>query len=364
MPTLSGSLNLSGSFTVTGSITSNGSTVITSNVTSSFTVNTSSLASTGSNAFTGTQTITGSLIVTGSVTISGSNTFINVGPMKTGVSNNVALNNSLAQGSYVSASGDYSHAEGYFSRAKADASHVEGSYSTAGLPAWDTNGTFNGLTQLPSFIGNITSSFTPGTVVALGTNYLIVSRSFFQSNLTQIQYVSSSTLNQSAGIPLAIIDVNNTLITYPNQTLKSGYGCHAEGNNNIALYGHAEGGNNVAMGSNSHAEGEFTVAIGYGSHAEGSGTIARGNYQHVEGLYNIEDSSSLLIVGNGSDPLYGGTRSDAFRVRMSGSIVLPTTQSTIPAWSGSNGEMVFATVGGNHRFYVWMAGAWRSGSLS
>jgi hypothetical protein len=49
---------------------------------------------------------------------------------------------------------------------------------------------------------------------------------------------------------------------------------------------------------------------------------------------------------------------------MSGSIVLPTTQSAQPAWTGVDGEMVFATVTGNYIFYVWMSGAWRSGSLA
>jgi len=68
----------------------------------------------------------------------------------------------------------------------------------------------------------------------------------------------------------------------------------------------------------------------------------------------------LMIVGNGTA---NNARKDAFKVRMSGSIVLPTTQSSIPSWTGTDGEMVFATVTGNHFFYVWMAGTWRSGSL-
>ena len=68
-----------------------------------------------------------------------------------------------------------------------------------------------------------------------------------------------------------------------------------------------------------------------------------------------------MIVGNGTST---NARKDAFKVRMSGSIVLPTTQSAQPAWTGTDGEMVFATVTGSHRFYVWMAGAWRSGSLA
>jgi hypothetical protein len=68
-----------------------------------------------------------------------------------------------------------------------------------------------------------------------------------------------------------------------------------------------------------------------------------------------------MVVGNGTND---NNRRDAFKVRMSGSIVLPTTQSAAPSWTGTDGEMVFATVTGNHFFYVWMSGAWRSGSLA
>ena len=316
------------------------------------------LSVTGSISLLGTQKISGSITVTGSLIVSGSNTLINVGSLITGDSDNLALNDSLAQGTNVSASGQYSHAEGYYTNARDLATHAEGNYSTAGLTAWDTNGTFNGLTQLPSSIGNITSSFAPGTPVVLGTSYLVVSRSFFQANLTQVQYVSQSNLNLSAGVPLALIDST----VYPNQTLRTGQNSHAEGESTLAVFGHAEGVSTTAVFG--HAEGVGTLSTGYGSHVEGFGTIARGDYQHVEGLYNTEDSSSLLIVGNGSDPLYGGTRRDAFKVRMSGSIILPTTQSAAPSWTGTDGEMVFATITGNHRFYVWMSGAWRSGSLA
>jgi hypothetical protein len=80
------------------------------------------------------------------------------------------------------------------------------------------------------------------------------------------------------------------------------------------------------------------------------------------GIYNTQgDATSLMIVGNGSGDL---TRTDAFKVSNNNSIIIPQTQSAAPAWTGTDGEMVFATVTGNHRFYVWMSGAWRSGSLS
>ena len=122
------------------------------------------------------------------------------------------------------------------------------------------------------------------------------------------------------------------------------------------------GSSSYANGLGSFTHGKAITANGDYSHAEGLGTIASGSYQHVQGRFNTQgDSTSLLIIGNGTAD---GSRKDAFKVRMSGSIILPTTQSSAPSWTGTDGEMVFATVTGNHRFYVWMAGAWRSGSLS
>lgn len=146
------------------------------------------------------------------------------------------------------------------------------------------------------------------------------------------------------------------------QAFSYGSYSHAEGAGmSVGTYSHAEGGGTTALGYGSHAEGANTTTVGNFSHTEGNNTIASGSFQHVQGQWNTQgDSTSLMIIGNGTS----SSRSDAFKVRMSGSIVLPTTQSAAPSWTGTDGEMVFATVTGNHRFYVWMAGAWRSGSLS
>jgi hypothetical protein len=147
-------------------------------------------------------------------------------------------------------------------------------------------------------------------------------------------------------------------------TTATGQASHAEGLGTLTsgTGAHAEGSYTTASGNYSHAEGAYTISLGPNSHAEGYFTVASGSYQHVQGQFNRQgDTTSLMIVGNGTSDV---ARSDAFRVRMSGSIVLPTTRSAAPSWTGTDGEMVFATVTGNHRFYVWMAGAWRSGSLS
>jgi len=67
-----------------------------------------------------------------------------------------------------------------------------------------------------------------------------------------------------------------------------------------------------------------------------------------------------MIVGNGINV---ATRKDAFKVRMSGSIVLPTTQSIAPSWTGTDGEIIPATIGGQDLLYMWMGGSWKSSSF-
>ena len=92
--------------------------------------------------------------------------------------------------------------------------------------------------------------------------------------------------------------------------------------------------------------------------SSGSGAVSS---QFVIGKNNTQgDNTSLFIVGNG---LTTGARKDAFKVRESGSIILPTTQSTSPSWTGTDGEIVPATVAGKYLLYMWMSGAWRSGSF-
>jgi hypothetical protein len=137
---------------------------------------------------------------------------------------------------------------------------------------------------------------------------------------------------------------------------------YASGFNTIAngMYSRAIGFNATASGLYATSNGQFTIALGNYSHATGRGTISSGSYQYVNGQYNTEgDNTSLMIVGNG----VFGARKDAFKVRMSGSIVLPTTQSSIPSWTGTDGEIVPSTVGGEYFLYMWMNGAWRSGSF-
>lgn len=92
---------------------------------------------------------------------------------------------------------------------------------------------------------------------------------------------------------------------------------HAEGDLTIASgrQSHAEGVQTIASGYCAHAEGSNTKATNYYSHAEGFGTIAAGRNQTAMGKYNISDTKSLVIVGNGSKDT---TRSNAYKLDANG----------------------------------------------
>ena len=97
----------------------------------------------------------------------------------------------------------------------------------------------------------------------------------------------------------------------------SGAASHAEGYRTIASgqTSHAEGDQTRASSPNSHAEGKSTTASGEASHAEGASTEAQGENQHVQGKFNIPDTTSAHIVGNGSNV---SNRSNAHTLDWSG----------------------------------------------
>ena len=114
-------------------------------------------------------------------------------------------------------------------------------------------------------------------------------------------------------------------------SIASGHFCHAEGTRTQATTNnaHSEGDSTIASGRQSHSEGNATKASGFCAHSEGSGTEATNYYSHAEGLgtiaggrnqttmgkYNVKDTSSLLIVGKGSN---NSNRSNAFTVSSAG----------------------------------------------
>ena len=76
------------------------------------------------------------------------------------------------------------------------------------------------------------------------------------------------------------------------------YGAVAQGGS--GSYAHAEGWQTQANGIASHAEGFSAKSRGNYSHAQGKVTIAEGDYQHTMGHYNETNTTSLVIIGNGT----------------------------------------------------------------
>ena len=254
-------------------------------------------------------------------------------------------------------------------------------------------GSLQGTATTASYVLNsVSSSFATSASRAVTASYAITAQTLLGS-VTSASYAATASLSDNTigaglyggeiqfkggtgpGSPEGKNTYSSAFVWNPfNEGLNIGdpntVGSTGNGNWYLSIgYDALASGSAAAFGSSYYAQGEgsFThgkavTSVGNYSHAEGLGTIASGSYQHVQGQYNTQgDTTSLMIIGNGTS---NGARKDAFKVRLSGSIVLPTTQSAAPSWTGTDGEMVFATVTGNHRFYVWMAGAWRSGSLS
>jgi len=263
-----------------------------------------------------------------------------------------------------------------------DASGNVGVGKSTPTSSLDVNGNVTATTYTASIaVGSVgflgTASWAVSSSRAITASYALTSANTNPAgNLYEVQYNNNTVLGATSSFKFlptsqslqqgqSVAASGNYSHAEGSSTVASGNYSHAEGQKGTTASGvasHAEGDGTTARGESSHAEGQNTIALGDYSHAEGLYTIASGSGQHVQGQYNKQgDSTSLMIVGNGTGD---GSRSDAFKVRMSGSIVLPTTRSAAPTWTGTDGEMIFATVSGNHRFYVWMAGAWRSGSLS
>ena len=92
-------------------------------------------------------------------------------------------------------------------------------------------------------------------------------------------------------------------------------------------------------------------------------TTGSGANQVIFGQYNVNgDNTSPFIVGAGSNT--GSAEKDAFKVTQSGSIVMRMTSSVAPSWTGTDGEIIPATIGGVSYLYMSMGGTWTSRSFA
>ena len=251
--------------------------------------------------------------------------------------------------------GQYSHAEGNGAVAYGTYSHAEGESSIAGYNGYRMNTDITaGVIKLKPIYGDQTANFSGGSFVLIydnsgdidtvngtSTTYLYeVSSSAFTSSLTQITLV------------------DNTVTTFTNLDRVR-----------IGVYGNAQPtAADVPLGNASHAEGVGSKTIGEYSHAAGNITETLGWYQSVVGIGNKPISTlGAFIVGDGT--IDGNTRHNLLvaasgSVAISGSLILTPTASGAPTSPGTDGQIIFGQAGGNYKIYVWLGGAWRSGSLS
>ena len=258
---------------------------------------------------------------------------------------------SHAEGGYTTASGLYSHAEGYHTTASGARSHAEGKGTTASGENQQVQGKYNIEDEINAHIigngatddarSNAHTVAWDGTAWYQGDVYVGSTSgknkdegSVKLAKITEVPTKTSQLTNDSQFVTSTDIlsnlvdgkakgsirsidayDETGKLLgqyaqAFGKSTIASGNTSHAEGHVTTASgqFSHAEGYTTIASDHASHAEGSDTTASGYASHAEGYGTIASRDHQHVQGKYNIEDTTSAYIVGNG---LSDSSRSNA-----------------------------------------------------
>ena len=247
------------------------------------------------------------------------------------------------------AHGGYSHAEGS-GAAWGGSSHAEGSGTAGVLGFGMAIPITSGVIELDTKYGDQTAQFVAGGFVIIeDTQGEIVPG----VATTYIYEISSSAFNGTPATEITLVD------TSVNTASNKSY---------IGIYGVvAPTAADVAIGDNSHAEGEATQTIGTSAHAAGYETRALGWYQSVVGQFNQPIAQpSAFIVGDGVDD---ATRHNLLvaasgSVVISGSLILTPTASSAPTSPGTDGQIIFGQDSGNYKIYVWLGGAWRSGSLS
>ncbi len=236
---------------------------------------------------------------------------------------------SHAEGINTQALGLASHSEGSQSKSITDYSHAEGiATETLKTAPSSSGGSGSGESGTPGG-----SDWNPDTKMGLGAH---VEGSYsktlgYASHAEGLRTQALGHYSHSEGS--WTVAKGKASHSEGEDTKAVGDYCHAEGlkteaNNNAS---HAEGYQTHANGNTSHAEGSNTWAIGQCSHAGGTYSSAggRNSFAHGEnvktildcqavfGQYNLEDSNSLFIIGNGTSD-YIGNRKNAFQVLVDG----------------------------------------------
>ena len=331
LSTLSGSIStISGSVsTISGSVSNLSSSLST--LSSSLSTLSTNRISSGSTSVTtypnnsviisGSTTISGSLFVNTSITASNfSGAFIGNGSLLTGITSASYASNALLPG--IPANSIQFNSASVFAGTSSliwnnNVFKISGSLNVGNSNTLNNTGLFNivggesnavsGSSNIIGGVNNIVSGSWNNTV---GSNNTV--KGNYNSALGVVSDVNG-TANIVEGFNNFVTGSYNHIEGSANKI--TGSYSHVEGNNNKIFitdssdqtYSHIEGQYNTGSAYYAHNEGQYTETHGDFSHAEGLGTIASGSYQHVQGTYNIPDTNSLFIIGNGVD---GSNRSN------------------------------------------------------
>lgn len=212
---------------------------------------------------------------------------------------------SHAEGSQTLAYGDSSHAEGMFTSSQGRGSHSEGFIA---LSIGDYSHSEGMMTTAIGMAAHTEGFSTSAEGIYSHAEGLETQAKGFYSHAEGGRSTTSGDYSHAEGL----------------NTIAYGTASHAEGENNSAkgYASHVEGSENLAEGITSHAEGYITSAVGNYSHSQNLGTIANGVAQTVLGKYNVADTSSALIIGNGTAD---NARSNILTLDWSGNAVLAGT---------------------------------------
>lgn len=195
------------------------------------------------------------------------------------------------------------------------------------------------------------SSFGESTFTSLGIGYTFASSSYDGSPLGGSPIITKFIGSQVGG-PLEVYSDTTSIIPI--------------GQNNaffIDISSAGYGNSLNSVGSGSIALRKTTNKLSPGSSTTDSHLYIDGNQPGVN-IYSTEEQAFNVYGKSLSGVFPPPPRPTLFQVNQSGSVSIPQTASAEPTWSGSDGEIIPATVGGSYYLYMWMNGAWRSGSFS
>lgn len=255
-----------------------------------------------------------------------------------------------AEGKETEARGQNSHAEGSSTIAEQSSSHAEGANTRALKQAAHAEGLNSEATGA--------AAHAEGYMTKASGNYSHSEGKYYEKNsvITQVEASGEAAHAEGLGTLAGAAGAH----AEGELSKATGYASHAEGHSTAtSSFSHAEG-TAKATKSYAHAEGAGTQANANYSHSEGWGTIASGEAQHVQGKYNLEDTTSAFIIGNGTsskrsnamavdwngNAKFSGTVTDGSGNVLGNSLPLDWYEVTIPyGWNSSTGALPDGSIG-------------------